>query len=71
MADDGDGGDITIPSFIVSDYNAQLLKQGIAQRQGKRPLEVIMSWAIKQAKRVDYEFWTSCEDTNGAEFKRD
>ena len=73
MADDGDGGDITIPSFIVSDYYGQLLKHGIKKRKsdGKRPLQVIMSWSIEQRKRANYELWSSCEDSNGAEFKRD
>ena len=70
MADDGDGGDITVPSFIISDYNAQLLKHAIKDRADKdeQPLKVVMSWAIKQTSRVEYEFWTSCEDSNGAEF---
>ena len=26
---------------------------------------------LKVQDRVDYELWTSCEDSNGAEFKRD
>jgi hypothetical protein len=30
-----------------------------------------MAWDIKARKTVDYELWTSCEDSNGAEFKRD
>ena len=30
-----------------------------------------MAWDLKVQDRVDYELWTSCEDSNGAEFKRD
>ena len=78
MADDGDGGDITIPSFIISDYNGALLKQAVKQQADAAALDpsvkrvqVRMAWDLKTRDRVNYELWTSCEDSNGAEFKRD
>jgi hypothetical protein len=74
MADDGDGGDISIPSFIVSDYNGALLKHAIQVQSQATPMkrvQVRMAWDLKVKDRVDYELWTSCEDSNGAEFKRD
>ena len=65
MADDGTGGTITIPSFIVSDYDGEVLRQGI--RQEKAILDVYITILYRQ---VNYELWTSSEDHNGAEFKR-
>ena len=55
MADDGDGGDITIPSFIISDYNGALLKQAVrtqaaaAKASGSivRRVQVRMAWDLK------------------------
>ena len=74
MADDGDGGDITIPSFIISDYMGSILKQAIKQQEqatAPKRVQVRMAWDLKTRDRVEYELWTSCEDSNGAEFKRD
>lgn len=34
-------------------------------------VQVRMAWDLKVKDRVEYELWTSCEDSNGAEFKRD
>ena len=67
MADDGTGGSISIPSFLVSDFDGQNLRNAIL----KEPTFITMSWDIAQRKEVNYEIWTSSEDHNGAEFKRD
>ena len=74
MADDGDGGDITIPSFIISDYSGALLKEAISTQASlvePKRLQIRMAWDLKTRDKVNYELWTSCEDSNGAEFKRD
>lgn len=74
MADDGDAGDIQIPSFLVSDYYGQLLRNAAINGKAATPpvpTTVRMGWDIKHTDVVDYELWTSCEDSNGAEFKRD
>ncbi len=71
MADDGTGGTITIPSFIVSDYDGEVLRQGIRQEATYGPVYITMAWEVPQLEKVNYELWTSSEDHNGAEFKRD
>jgi hypothetical protein len=68
MADDGSGGNIQIPSFIVSDYYGQLLRNAVKSASGAT---IKMQWDIKSKKVVDYELWTSAEDRYGSEFKRD
>ena len=35
------------------------------------PVFITMAWEIPQLEKVNYELWTSSEDHNGAEFKRD
>lgn len=67
MADDGTGGSISIPSFIVSDYDGENLRNAI-HASGTF---VTMAWDLPQRSSVSYEMWTSSEDHNGAEFKRD
>ena len=70
MADDGTGGTITIPSFIVSDYDGEILRQGIREESQYGPVFITMKYEVKQRDNVSYSLWTSCEDHNGAIFKR-
>lgn len=67
MADDSTGGSIGIPAFIVSDFDGENIRQAIL----KGPTYITMSWDVVQRTEVNYELWTSSEDHNGAEFKRD
>jgi len=67
MADDGTGGSISIPSFIVSDFDGENLRNAIH----KAGTFITMAWDLPQRSDVSYEMWTSSEDHNGAEFKRD
>ena len=71
MAAVGTGVTITIPSFIVSDYDGEVLRQGIRQEATYGPVYITMAWEVPQLEKVNYELWTSSEDHNGAEFKRD
>ena len=71
MSDDGNGGTISIPSFIVSDYDGEMLRQAIQDEDKYGPVFITMAWEVPQLETVDYEIWTSSEDHNGAEFKRD
>merc|ERR1711988_731606 len=72
MSDDGTGGSISIPSFIVSDYDGEMLRQAIKDEEKTGGgVFITMAWEVPQLEEVDYEIWTSSEDHNGAEFKRD
>jgi hypothetical protein len=72
MSDDGNGGSISIPSFIVSDYDGEILRQAIKdEEKSGGGVFITMAWEVPQLEEVDYEIWTSSEDHNGAEFKRD
>ena len=45
MADDGSGGNIDIPSFLVSRYDSQVLKNALAEDGGSSVI-VEMTWSI-------------------------
>merc|ERR1712038_529358 len=57
MADDGSGGDITIPAFLMFKVDADLIKEEVKERDGLVQLE--MSWAMPNPDSiVEYELWT-------------
>ena len=70
MADDGFGGDITIPSVMISDYQGALLRHGI-DTYSPAAVHVKMEWNLPLLTNANLELWTSCEDSAGADFKLD
>jgi len=67
MADDGYGGDITIPSVLISDFNGAMLRTGL--KEGA--MQMKMEWNLPLLESSTLELWTSCEDNAGADFKLD
>ncbi len=70
MADDGYGGDVVIPSVMISDYQGALLRQGI-KTFAPDIVHVKMEWNLPLLTNANLELWTSCEDDAGADFKLD
>jgi hypothetical protein len=71
MADDGYGGDITIPSVMISDYHGAQLRMGMKVYAPTGPLVMKMEWNLPLLTNANLELWTSCEDDAGADFKLD
>ncbi len=75
MADDGYGKTIQIPSYIISKYDAQQIKDCIAGRGtlctgGSSQVQVKLSWDLpKPDDTVEWEMWTSSDDYSGVAFK--
>eukprot|EP00551_Chaetoceros_affinis_P002403 CAMPEP_0203641242 /NCGR_PEP_ID=MMETSP0088-20131115/6550_1 /ASSEMBLY_ACC=CAM_ASM_001087 /TAXON_ID=426623 /ORGANISM="Chaetoceros affinis, Strain CCMP159" /LENGTH=522 /DNA_ID=CAMNT_0050496631 /DNA_START=34 /DNA_END=1602 /DNA_ORIENTATION=- len=70
MADDGSGGDITIPAFLMFKVDANLIKQEVKDRQGIVQLE--MSWAMPNPdSKVEYELWTVPSEEVSKDFQKD
>ena len=56
MADDGSGGDISIPSFLMFKRDADKIKDEVMQN---RPVQVEMAWSLPNPDdRVEYDLWT-------------
>ncbi|CAM9641495.1 unnamed protein product [Ectocarpus fasciculatus] len=69
MADDGSGGDITIPSFLMKKMDATLIKNRL---EGGQSVQAEMTWSLPAPDdRVEWSLWTSAMDTSAAPFKRD
>ena len=68
MADDGYGGDITIPSVLISDYYGSLLRLGL---KNDPTMVMKMEWNLPLLARSTLELWTSSEDGAGSDFKLD
>eukprot|EP00934_Nitzschia_sp_Nitz4_P003176 Nitzschia sp. Nitz4//scaffold51_size120721//100226//102166//NITZ4_003744-RA/size120721-snap-gene-0.24-mRNA-1//1//CDS//3329553913//3166//frame0 len=61
MADDGSGGDVTIPSFLMFKVDADLIKDEVMLGN---PVQLEMSWALPTPDdRVEYDLWTVPTDT--------
>jgi PA domain len=61
MADDGSGSDITIPSFLMSKWDAD---QVIVQLKNDQPVQLEMAWFLPTPDdRVEYDLWTVPFDT--------
>lgn len=57
MADDGSGGDISIPSFLLFKPDADAIKDVL---KSNRAVQVELSWALPQPDdRVEYDLWTT------------
>jgi hypothetical protein len=60
MADDGSGGDITIPSFLMLKEDAGRLKKEVKDNQ---MVQVEMKWSLPTPDdRVEYDLWTFPSD---------
>jgi len=60
MADDGSGGDITIPSFLMFKHDADRVK---VQLKDDHPVQMEMVWSLPAPDdRVEYELWTVPSD---------
>jgi len=68
MADDGSGGDISIPSFLMFKKDADTLK---AEMRANHMVQVEMQWALpKPDDRVEYDLWTTPSDPVAKEFQK-
>jgi hypothetical protein len=57
MADDGSGGDVTIPAFLMFKVDADAVKKEVKDNNGIVQLE--MSWAMPSPNsNVEYELWS-------------
>lgn len=70
MADDGSGGDITIPAFLMFKVDANLIKEEVKDRNGI--VQVEMSWAMPNPdSKVEYELWTVPSEEVSKSFQMD
>lgn len=68
MADDGSGGDISIPSFLMFKVDADQIK---AELQANHMVQVEMQWALpKPDDRVEYDLWTTPSDPVSKDFQK-
>jgi hypothetical protein len=66
MADDGSGGDISIPSFLMFKHDADSIKDEL---RSNRPVQIEMAWSLPNPDdRVEYDLWTVPNDPINTEF---
>jgi len=67
LDDDGTGGDITIPSFMIYKPDAEVL---IEQLKRGTDVEVSLSWPVPQAfnERTEFVLWTTPDDVMNHQF---
>jgi hypothetical protein len=69
MADDGSGGDITIPAFLMFKQDAHGIIQEVKEKNS--PVQVEMSWSLPHPdSSVSYELWTVPSENVSKEFQR-
>jgi len=69
MADDGNGADVTVPSFLVFKQDADPVKEILKKNQ---VVQAEMSWKLPApGAHVDYELWTTPKDDISAPLKKD
>jgi hypothetical protein len=67
MADDGSGGDITIPSFLMYKKDADKFIDML--KTNNRPVQIEMSWSMPNPDaRVEYDLWTTPLDSVTRDF---
>lgn len=86
MGDDGSGGNVNIPSYMVSHWDGQKFKdclQNIASPTlsgthcsstdlTRSPIRVELEWRMPRPDgRVEWELWTSSIDNQGLKFKNE
>lgn len=70
MADDGSGGDITIPAFLMFKSDAGDIIQEVKDRDS--PVQLEMSWSLPHPdSKVEYELWTVPSEEVSKAFQRD
>ena len=68
MADDGSGGDVSIPSFLLFKHDADRMKKML---QGGSSIQVEMTWKLPNPdKRVEYSLWSVPTDSLSQDFLR-
>lgn len=68
MADDGSGGDVSIPSFLMFKKDADEIK---AELRANHVVQVEMQWALPQPDdRVEYDLWTTPSDPVSKDFQK-
>jgi len=66
MADDGSGGDISIPSFLMFKHDADKVKE---QLKDDHPVQIEMAWSLPTPdNRVEYDLWTVPTDVVSKKF---
>eukprot|EP00977_Amphora_coffeiformis_P020668 scaffold8374_cov175-Amphora_coffeaeformis.AAC.107 len=66
MADDGSGGDISIPSMLVYKQDADTFKEEL---MANHPIRLEMTWSLPTPDdRVEYEIWTVPSDPVSKDF---
>lgn len=66
MADDGSGGDITIPSMLVYKKDADTFKKEL---MANHHIRLEMTWSLPSPDdRVEYELWTVPSDPVSKDF---
>lgn len=69
MADDGSGGDITIPAFLMFKQDAYEIIKEVKDRDS--PVQVEMSWSLPHPdSKVEYELWSVPSETVSKEFQK-
>jgi len=69
MADDGSGGDITIPAFLIFKQDAYGIIQEVKERE--MPVQIEMSWSLPHPdSKVEYELWTVPSEEVSKEFQK-
>ena len=69
VVDDGSGGDVTIPAFLMFKVDADEIKKEVKDRDGIVQLE--MGWSMPSPdSKVDYELWTVPSQESSKKFQR-
>jgi hypothetical protein len=69
MADDGSGASITIPSFLMTKTDSDVIKSRLRANQF---IQVEMTWSLPAPDdRVEWSIWTSALDPASITFKND
>ncbi|KAG5176720.1 hypothetical protein JKP88DRAFT_270825 [Tribonema minus] len=67
MADDGSGADITIPSFLMTKMDGNIIKSHL---QANQFIQAEMTWSLPAPDdRVEWSLWTSAQDSAATAFK--
>lgn len=69
QADDGSGGDIRIPSALISKYDADRFKNclaGTSPCTTKQAIVITLEWSLPTANVIDWDFWTTANNGNSA-----
>lgn len=70
MADDGSGGDVTIPTFLMFKQDADKIKAEVKDRDSIVQME--MSWSLPHPdSKVQYELWTVPSEDVSKDFQQE